>query len=81
VSSDGSANKGVKLKTRKETQRAPLGMYPGTIVVVLDGQQFIQPTPGGDYEIAPMSELDRKAIRRIAASLVYARAPCVILPP
>ncbi len=78
---DGSAYRGVKLKTRKKTQRAPTGMYPGTIVVVLDGQQFIQPTPGGDYEIAMLSEQDKKAIKRIAASLVYARAPCVILPP
>ena len=34
---DGSAYRGVRLKTRKETQRAPTGMYPGTIVVVLDG--------------------------------------------
>ncbi len=78
---DGSAYKGVKLKTRKETQRPPTGMYPGTIVVVLDGQQFIQPTPGGDYEIAMLSGQDGKAIRRIAAALAYARAPCVLLPP
>ena len=50
-------------------------------MVVLDGQQPVQPTPGGDDEVAPMSELDKKAIKRIAASLVYARAPCVFLPP
>jgi hypothetical protein len=78
---DGSAKKEVKLTSKEDAKRAPLGMYPGTIVVVLDGQQFIQPTPGGDFDVAPMSDQDRRAIQRIAASLAYSRSPCVILPP
>ena len=77
---DGSATK-VKLVSREDKARAPLGMYPGSIVIVLDGHQFIRPTPEGDFEVVPMSEQDETALRHIAASLAYCRSPCVILPP
>ena len=59
-----------------------LGMYPGSIVVVLGGYQFIRPTPDGDeFEVIPFSERDAEALRHIAAALAFCRSCCVLLPP
>ena len=59
-----------------------LGAFPGTIVVVLGGYQFIRPTLNGDeYEVAPFTEEDANTVRAIAASLAFCRGAVVLLPP
>ncbi len=64
------------------TKIPQLGAYPGTVLIVLGGYQFIRPTLAGDeYEVAPFTEQDAEVMRSIAATLAFCRGCCVLLPP
>jgi hypothetical protein len=57
-------------------------MYPGTMVIVLGGHDFICPTIAGDSnEAKPISKEKVEVVREIAKTLTRCRKPCVILPP
>ena len=57
-------------------------MYPGTMVIVLGGHDFICPAiAGGSDEAKPISNEKADVIREIAKALTKCHRSCVILPP
>ena len=59
-----------------------IGAFPGTVVHMIGGYQFIRPTLNGDeYEVAPFTKEDADNVREIAALLAICRGAVVLLPP
>ncbi len=59
-----------------------IGAFPGTVVLMIGGYQFIRPTLNGDeYDVAPFTKEDADNVREIAALLAFCRGAVVLLPP
>ncbi len=59
-----------------------MSAYPGTVVIVLGGYEFIRATMAGDeYEVAPFADQKAETLRTIAGTLAYRHGSCVLLPP
>ncbi|MDP7303297.1 MAG: hypothetical protein QGG09_09365, partial [Pirellulaceae bacterium] len=59
-----------------------MNAYPGTVVIVLGGYEFIRPTMAGDEsEVMPLSDEKAETLLAIAETLAYCHRCCVLLPP
>ena len=59
-----------------------LGAFPGIIVLMLGGHQFIRLSLRvNEKEVAPLTDKDATSIREAAASLAWCRGGAVLLPP
>ncbi|MDP7304135.1 MAG: hypothetical protein QGG09_13605, partial [Pirellulaceae bacterium] len=59
-----------------------INAYPGTVLIVLGGYEFIRPTMAGDEnEVTPISDDKAKILQSIAETLADCHRCCVLLPP